>query len=151
MFKGIHNLTIDAKGRMKMPMKYQKQNQDENGLSSVVLSIHPDDNCLVLYVAEAWDELEKKIDALPSLNVFTKRLKRKLIGHATELEIDNNNRLLIPAPLREYAKMDKKIILSGQGNNFEIWDETAWHQELEKLDELTAQETMPEELIKLSI
>lgn len=151
MFKGIHNLTIDAKGRMKMPMKYQKQNIDENGLTAVVLSIHPDDNCLVLYVAEAWNELEKKIDALPSLNVFTKRLKRKLIGHATELEIDGNNRLLIPAPLREYAKMDKKIILSGQGNNFEIWDESNWHQELEKLDELTAKETMPEELIKLSI
>lgn len=151
MFKGIHNLTIDAKGRMKMPMKYQKQNQEESGLTSVVLSIHPDDNCLVLYVADAWNELEKKIDALPSLNVFTKRLKRKLIGHATELEVDSNNRLLIPAPLRDYAKMDKKIILSGQGNNFEIWDELSWRQELEKLDELTAQEEMPEALIKLSI
>ena len=151
MFKGIHNLTIDAKGRMKMPMKYQKQNQEESGLTSVVLSIHPDDNCLVLYVADAWNELEKKIDALPSLNVFTKRLKRKLIGHATELDVDSNNRLLIPAPLRDYAKMDKKIILSGQGNNFEIWDELSWRQELEKLDELTAQEEMPEALIKLSI
>jgi MraZ protein len=151
MFKGIHNLTIDAKGRMKMPMKYQKQNQGKDSTIAMVLSIHADDNCLVLYPVEVWNELEKKIEALPSLNVFTKRLKRKLIGHATELEIDGNHRLLIPAPLREYAKMDKKIILSGVGKNFEIWDETAWHQGLDELDVLATKEDKPEALAQLSI
>ncbi|HAE04673.1 MAG TPA: division/cell wall cluster transcriptional repressor MraZ, partial [Gammaproteobacteria bacterium] len=107
--------------------------------------------CLLLYPLGDWQNLERKVSALPSLNIHTKRLKRKLIGHATDCELDKASRILIPATLREYAKLDKKLILSGQGNNFELWDEDAWHEQIENLDSLSRQEEVPPEITQLSL
>jgi len=88
---------------------------------------------------------------LPSLNIHTKRLKRKLIGHATECEMDKVSRILIPIKLREYAKIDKKVILSGQGNNFEIWNEATWNKHIDNLDSLSKREELPPEISQLSL
>jgi len=150
MFRGVHNLTVDAKGRLKIPTRHQTQ-IEEICSGQMVLSIHPDDNCLLLYPLGDWQNLERKVSALPSLNIHTKRLKRKLIGHATDCELDKASRILIPATLREYAKLDKKLILSGQGNNFELWDEDAWHEQIENLDSLSRQEEVPPEITQLSL
>jgi len=116
-----------------------------------VLSIHPDDNCLLLYPLKDWIELEKKVSALPSLNIHTKRLKRKLIGHATDCELDKASRILIPQALREYADISKKIVLSGQGNNFELWNEDTWNKQLDDLDELSKEQEIPVEITQLSL
>ncbi|HBG03873.1 MAG TPA: division/cell wall cluster transcriptional repressor MraZ [Gammaproteobacteria bacterium] len=133
-----------------MPTRHQAQ-IDKACAGQMVLSIHPDDNCLLLYPLGDWQNLERKVSALPSLNIHTKRLKRKLIGHATDCELDKASRILIPATLREYAKLDKKLILSGQGNNFELWDEDAWHEQIENLDSLSRQEEVPPEITQLSL
>lgn len=150
MFRGVHNLTVDVKGRLKIPTRHQTQ---INTLCAgkMVLSIHPDDTCLLLYPLKDWLTLEKKISTLPSLNIHTKRLKRKLIGHATDCELDNVSRILIPVTLREYANIDKKIIMSGQGHNFEIWDEYVWHKQLDNLDLLSKKEVIPAEVSQLSL
>ena len=150
MFRGVYSLTVDAKGRLKIPTRHQAQ-IDKACAGQMVLSIHPDDNCLLLYPLGDWQNLERKVSALPSLNIHTKRLKRKLIGHATDCELDKASRILIPATLREYAKLDKKLILSGQGNNFELWDEDAWHEQIENLDSLSRQEEVPPEITQLSL
>ncbi|SFV87639.1 Cell division protein MraZ [hydrothermal vent metagenome] len=150
MFRGVHNLSVDAKGRLKIPTRHQTQ-IDEMCAGKMVLSIHPDDACLLLYPLKDWLILEEKVGALPSLNVHTKRLKRKLIGHATDCELDSTSRILIPATLREYANIDKKIIMSGQGHNFELWDEGAWHKQLDRLDSLSKQEDIPAEVKQLSL
>ena len=150
MFRGVHSLTVDAKGRLKIPTRHQAQ-IDKACAGQMVLSIHPDDNCSLLYPLGDWQNLERKVSALPSLNIHTKRLKRKLIGHATDCELDKASRILIPATLREYAKLDKKLILSGQGNNFELWDEDAWHEQIENLDSLSRQEEVPPEITQLSL
>ena len=150
MFRGVHSLTVDAKGRLKIPTRHQAQ-IDKACAGQMVLSIHPDDNCLLLYPLGDWQNLERKVSALPSLNIHTKRLKRKLIGHATDCELDKASRILIPATLREYAKLDKKLILSGQGNNLESWDEDAWHEQIENLDSLSRQEEVPPEITQLSL
>ncbi|AYQ56187.1 Cell division protein MraZ [Bathymodiolus thermophilus thioautotrophic gill symbiont] len=150
MFRGVHNLTVDVKGRLKIPTRHQGQ-IDEICAGKMVLSIHPDDPCLLLYPLKEWQVLEKKISALPALNIHTKRLKRKLIGHATDCELDGVSRLLIPATLREYANFSKKIIMSGQGHNFELWDEDAWHKQLDSLDALSKQESVPEAVSQLSL
>ncbi len=150
MFRGVHNLTIDAKGRIKIPVRHHEQIKNSCA-GSLVLSIHPDDNCLLLYPLYEWQELERKVNALPSLNVHTKKIKRKLIGHAIDVEVDANNRLLLPLPLREYANFNKKVIVSGQGKNFEIWDEDEWHKHIKKLSEVSATEEVPAEVAKLAL
>ena len=66
---------------------------------------------------------------LGNLNATARRLQRLLIGHATEVELDSNGRILIPPPLREFARLDKRIALTGQGNKFEIWDEQTWNEQ----------------------
>lgn len=150
MFRGVHSLTIDAKGRLKIPTRHQAQ-INKTCAGKMVLSIHPDDNCLLLYPLNDWQILERKVSELPSLNVHTKRLKRKLIGHATDCELDKTARILIPATLREYAKFNKKLIMSGQGNNFELWDEDAWHKQINSLDSLSKKEEVPAEITQLSL
>ncbi len=150
MFRGVHSLSVDAKGRIKIPTRHQTQ-IDKICKSKMVLSIHPEDNCLLLYPLEDWQILEKKVSTLPSLNIHTKRLKRKLIGHATDCELDKASRVLIPATLREYANIDKKIIMSGQGHNFELWDEDTWNKQLNNLDYLSKKQDIPPEITQLSL
>ncbi len=150
MFRGVHSLSVDAKGRIKIPTRHQTQ-IDKICKNKMVLSIHPEDNCLLLYPLEDWQILEKKVSTLPSLNIHTKRLKRKLIGHATDCELDKASRVLIPATLREYANIDKKIIMSGQGHNFELWDEDTWNKQLNNLDYLSKKQDIPPEITQLSL
>ena len=150
MFRGVHNLSVDAKGRIKVPTRHQTQ-INEICEGQMVLSIHPDDNCLLLYPLKDWQLLEQKVSVLPSLNIHTKRLKRKLIGHATDCELDKAARILIPSALRNYAKIGKKIVMSGQGNNFELWDEDNWNQQLSNLDALSKKEEIPAEIAQLSL
>ncbi len=150
MFRGVHNLTIDAKGRLKIPTRHQAQ-IDKSCAGKMVISIHPDDACLLLYPLGDWKKLEQKVSELPSLNIHTKRIKRKLIGHATDCELDKASRILIPATLRSYADLNKKIIMSGQGHNFELWDENTWNKQIQNLDSLSKKETIPQEIAQLSL
>ena len=150
MFRGIHLLSIDAKGRIKIPTRYQGQ-ITKICSEKMVLSVHPDDSCLVLYPLTDWQNLERKVSELPSLNVHSKRLSRKLIGHANECDLDAIGRILIPSSHREYANLKNKAVLSGQGHSFEIWDEQAWKEQIEKLDKLSTQVEIPQEILKLSL
>ena len=86
------------------------------------------DHCLLLYPLPEWEDIERKLVKLPSLNKQARRLQRLLIGHATECELDGSGRILIPPPLREFSNLDKQIVLIGQGNKFEIWDENTWNE-----------------------
>ena len=74
-----------------------------------------------------WELIEAKLRELPSLREETRRLQRLLIGNAVDLELDGNGRFLIPPRLREYAKLDKRAMLVGQLNKFQLWDEDAWN------------------------
>ncbi len=125
MFRGIHGINIDTKGRMAIPAKYRQRLQDESS-GNVVVTIDTEQKCLLLYPFQIWEEIEQKVAALPSFQPATRRIQRLLIGHATELSLDSHGRILLPPLLREYANMDKQVILLGQGNKFEIWDEKSW-------------------------
>ncbi len=150
MFRGIHLLSIDAKGRVKIPIRHQDQ-VNKICAGQMVLSIHPDDSCLILYPLPDWQKLERKINDLPSLNVHSKKLSRKLIGHACECELDKIGRILLPGFHKNHANLTKKAILSGQGRSFEIWDEKAWKHQIEKLEKLSNQIEIPDEILKLSL
>ncbi len=72
--------------------------------------------------------IEKKISSLPSLNPTARKLQRLLIGHATEIQIDAQGRMLLPSPLRDYAQLKKQVVVLGQGNKCEFWDEDNWQE-----------------------
>lgn len=110
------------------------------------------DHCLLLYPLPEWEVLERKLVKLPSLNKQARRLQRLLIGHATEMELDGNGRILLPPPLREFAELDKRIVMIGQGNKFEIWNEAQWADRRDQwLNEVDGDEDLPTELESLSL
>lgn len=125
MFRGLNLVNLDAKGRITMPVEYRAKLQDESN-GRIVITIDTEDRCLLLYPFLVWEEIEKKIGALPTFNQLTRRIQRLLIGHATEIELDNSGRFLVPPLLREYAKLDKSVMLVGQGKKMEIWHEDLW-------------------------
>lgn len=131
LFKGIHNLNLDSKGRLGIPVTYRDH---IIGLlkGSMVITIDTEEKCLLLYPSEIWSKIQGKINQLPSFNKNARRIQRLLIGHAEDIDVDSNGRILISKPLREYATLSKKIILIGQGDKFEIWDQNLWNQNVDK-------------------
>ena len=128
LFRGISAVNVDSKGRVGCPARYRQSGLFEKEANFVV-TIDTEDPCLLLYPFEQWVPIEASIEALPSFNPATRRIKRLLIGHATELNCDAQGRLLLPALLREHAQIDKKAMLVGQGNKIEIWSETLWQSQ----------------------
>ena len=150
MFRGVNNITLDAKGRMAMPTRYRER-LHERCDGQLVVTVDRD-HCLLVYPLPEWEEIERKLVRLPSLNKQARRLQRLLIGHATECQLDSNGRVLLPPPLREFASLDRQAVLIGQGNKFELWDEQVWNERrdgwlAEEDDELE----MPDELESLSL
>lgn len=151
MFRGVNQINLDAKGRMAIPARYREKIAGCCA-GQLVATIDTEERCLLLYPLEEWEEIQAKIESLPSFNPAVRRVQRLLIGHATDLEMDGNGRLLLPAPLRDYAELDKKIVLLGQGQKFEIWSESRWLATREEyLQEVEGGMDMPEELQNLSL
>ena len=124
MFRGVNNVTLDAKGRMSIPTRYRAKLQ---GICDGQMVVTVDrDHCLLLYPLHIWEEIERKLIKLPTLNKQARRLQRLLIGHATECELDSQGRVLLSPPLRDFADLDKRVVLIGQGNKFEVWNEDSW-------------------------
>ena len=86
------------------------------------------DRCLLVYPFPEWEIIVVKLMNLPSLNVQARMLQRLLMGYATELEMDTQGRILLPAKLREFAGLTKKVVLIGQGKKLEIWDDDTWEE-----------------------
>lgn len=128
MFRGLHNINLDAKGRLAVPTRYRQQLKEESG-GKLIATIDTEQHCLLLYTQTEWSAIEAKLVALPSFNQQARRIQRLLVGHATDLELDNNGRVLLPLALRQYAHLDKKVALIGQGNKFEIWDDALWQNQ----------------------
>lgn len=108
------------------------------------------DPCLQLYPLPEWEAVERKLTELPSHNRQARYIKRRLIGHATEYQLDSHGRILLPLALRECAKIKKDIVLVGQGNKFELWDSAIWEQQMAG-DRALAGEELARELALLAI
>ncbi len=151
MFRGVNPLTLDSKGRLAIPARYREL-LAAHCEGKMVLTVDRD-HCLLLYPLPDWEEIERKLVKLPSFNKQARRLQRLLIGHATECELDGNGRILLPPPLREFAGLEKDVVLIGQGNKFEIWDAATWNaRRSEWLEEgAEAFGDLPDELQQLSL
>jgi MraZ protein len=152
MFRGVNGINIDAKGRMVVPARY-RECLLEGSTSNIILTIDTEEKCLLLYPLTAWEDIESKLASLPSFNAAARRIQRLLIGHATDVEMDNLGRILLPTLLREYAGLTKKAVLVGQGKKFELWDEAHWQDRRSRwLDEESSTDSgLPEEVKLLSL
>jgi MraZ protein len=142
MFRGINAITIDGKGRFAVPARYRE------GLGEqVVVTIDTEEKCLLLYPVSHWQVIEENLQRLPSFNAASRRIQRLLIGHATDVDLDGNGRVLLPSLLRDYACLKKNIVLIGQGNKFELWDEDGWQARRQQwLDDESVSAGLPDEM-----
>src|SRR6218665_3173295 len=116
---------MDAKGRIGLPTRYQERVlADCQGKFVVTVDIR--ESCLVLYPLPEWEAIEAKLDQLPSSQPAYAMLKRRLIGYATEVNIDATGRLLLSPELRSFAGLEKSVVLAGQGKKCEVWNKQAW-------------------------
>ena len=125
MFRGLSEAQIDSKGRITIPANYRTLIVEEAS-GSLVVTIDTEQRSLLLYPFPQWQVIEEKLEALPSFQPAARRIQRLLMGHATELELDRQGRILLPTLLRDYADLDKSVILVGQGKKIEIWSEPLW-------------------------
>src|SRR6476469_2613474 len=126
MFRGAAKVTLDDKGRMVLPTRY-RAHALERSQGKLVVTVDRD-QCLLLYPLPDWEQIERKLMALPSLHAQARRLQRLMVGHATDLALDGHGRVLLPPKLREFAGLARQAVLIGQGNRFELWDETRWNE-----------------------
>jgi MraZ protein len=151
VFRGVTNINLDAKGRMAMPTRYRERLAEHCG-GQMVVTIDTEEHCLLIYPIDEWEVIQRKIDALPSFNPAARRIQRLLIGHATDIDIDGSGRLLLTQPLRDYAQLDKKTVLLGQGKKFELWSEELWMQRRDAyIEDKGSSEGLPDELLSLSL
>lgn len=128
MFRGTTNLSMDAKGRLAVPAKHRDALLAQAG-GSLILTAHPH-GCLLLYPQHAWEPIEAKIMSLSSFDKQSSSLQRLLVGYVEEFTLDSAGRMLVSPSLREFAKLEKEVMLVGQGSHFEMWNLSAWHQQL---------------------
>ena len=151
MFRGVQHINMDAKGRLAMPAR-QREPLLTQCEGQIVVTIDTQASCLVIYPLPEWERIEQDIQGLPALKPAVKRFQRLVLGYATDLELDGNGRMLLPQPLREYAQLDKKLVLVGQGNKLELWSEALWMTEREQaLQDSGPEAELPDELMSLTL
>ena len=131
MFRGVQHINMDAKGRLAMPAR-QREPLLSQCDGNIVITIDTQSKCLVVYPLPEWERIEKDIQDLPALDPTVKRFQRLVLGYATDIELDANGRLLLPQSQRDYAQLEKKLVLVGQGKKLEIWSEALWLAEQEQ-------------------
>ena len=131
MFRGFSSVSLDSKGRIAIPSRYRKRLMDDAG-GCLVLTINPLDRSLWLYTSPDWKLIEEKLADLPEFDRQSRKTKTMMWGHATDCQLDTHGRILVPAELRDYARIDKQAVILGQGNKFEIWNRESWEEEREQ-------------------
>jgi len=127
MFLGEYDHTIDAKGRLAVPAKFRAQ-MDRGAVISKGMG-----TCLSVYTMERWDEKSAEL-ASGKTSDELRDFERRIYPSASEVELDSQGRMVIPAKLRSYAGLASEVTVAGVRDHFEIWDRTAWQTYQERLD-----------------
>ena len=140
MFFGETAINLDAKGRLAIPIRYRETLAGQCGNRLVLTYSAFDSGSLWLQSEQAWERIRDDVMALPNFNASHRSLQRRLVGSATAVEPDGNGRILIPPSLRQVAGLEKRVVMLGMGNRFEIWDENTLNtQREEEISTLDAQ------------
>ncbi len=150
MYRGASQLNLDEKGRISMPARYRDEILASCG-GRLVITVDMS-HCLMIYPFPQWEAIEAKLMAQPNMDPQVRRLQRLLIGHANEVEMTAQGRILIAPVLREFAGLKKQVTLVGQGRKFELWDTERWREQTERwLEEEAEQQGSSEALMSLSL
>ena len=122
MFMGEYNHTIDTKGRLIIPSKFR----EELGEEFVVTKGW--DGCLFVFPEHEWNTFEEKLKSLPLTNKSARQFSRFFVAGAAPCEVDKQGRILLPGTLREFAGLEKDVVLTGMLNRIEIWSKVKWDE-----------------------
>lgn len=129
MFMSEYNHTIDTKGRLIIPAKFRESLGQEFVVSKGM------DGCLFVYANDDWNAFEQKLRELPKItNKQTRSFSRYFLAGAAQVELDKQGRILVPPHLREFAELDKDVVLVGVGDRVEIWSKEKWDAINEEVD-----------------
>lgn len=139
MFLGSFEHSLDAKGRVALPVRFREV-LSSNGETRLVLTgnVDPGAKCLVAYPNAQWQAFQNRLAELPQFDPDVIQLKRLLIGGASEVNLDRQGRILIPPMLRDYAGLDGSVLFAGLGPTIELWDRSLWEEQRSR-----AQESLP--------
>ena len=149
VFRGVSHLALDAKGRLAVPAKYRSaldpaaQGDAASGAGGLVLTADPS-RCLLLYPRAAWEPIQAELMRLSAFNERIRRIQRLLVGYADDVEMDGAGRILVSPELRQFAGLDHRVVLVGQGNKFELWDEPKWQEQTAQAITFAAGDLPPE-------
>ena len=120
MFMSEYNHTLDTKGRLIIPAKFRETLGEEFVISKGM------DGCLFVYAGDDWNAFEQKLTSLPLINKEARQFARFFLAGAATVEVDKQGRILLPAHLREFAGLEKDVVLVGVGSRVEIWSKDKW-------------------------
>lgn len=128
MFMGEYNHNIDAKGRLIVPAKFREALGDEFVVTKGL------DGCLFVYSNSEWNAFEEKLRTLPLTNKNARQFTRFFLAGAAACEVDKQGRILLPQVLREFAKLEKDVVLVGVASRIEIWSKEVWEESVNTYD-----------------
>ena len=146
MFRSSSFHTIDTKGRIIIPSRFRNILKADKVYGVMVSN---KDDCLYAYTFNEWDKVENKILSTKT-NVMAE-FRRFFLGNSCECMCDRQDRIRIPKSLREYANLEKDIVLVGNLDRFEIWDRTQWDKINKEIEQKLKKEEVKEEIASLGL
>ncbi|MFH1145941.1 MAG: division/cell wall cluster transcriptional repressor MraZ [bacterium] len=122
MFVGEYNHTLDSKGRVSLPAKFRSFFESGAVITKGI------DHCLFVYTRAEWDKLASKVANLPVSQSNNRAFSRLMLAGAWEVQLDKQNRVVVPDHLRTYASLKKETVVIGLYNRMEIWDKAEWER-----------------------
>ena len=141
-FRGVTELVLDGKGRVAIPARYREA-LAATGDARLVITADPT-RCLLLYPRAEWEPIQQRLMGLSGFKPGIRNLQRLIVGHADDAELDSSGRILVPPSLRTFARLERDVVLVGQGHRFELWSAPEWQAQTAQAIALPVGELPPE-------
>ncbi len=141
MFRGRFYHVMDDKGRITIPPRYREILKERHEQHLIVTNL---DGYLIAFPQSEWEVIEERLGQLSILDKKFRSFQRFFVSGASECPFDRQGRILVPPSLRDYAQLDKEVVLAGAVRCFEIWDRQRWDQEMARIAEMDSDEVRKE-------
>ena len=150
LLTGQQTTALDAKGRLAIPARFRTL-LEQSCAGKLVITVNHDRESLLLYPQQDYEQRAQVINKLSDFDPLERRLKLLFIGHAFDLEMDNNARVVVPPRLREIVGISRDVVLVGQHHKLELWDEAAWTKKMESVFAIGPEVVMSDKLKNLAL